>query len=257
MSKNEKAPKSGSKQVRQGTSVVVHPFVTIDDILTHYGAQKVTAILSQHASERRCQRIETVLARRLESVVCVVEDLYDPHNGAAAVRTCEALGVGDFHWVDKTGKVPINKDVTIGCDKWVEHHQWQTTQEAHRGLKERGFLSVATVAEGGIPLDEVPTDQPLAIWFGNEKDGLSTGAIEAADIRCTIPLFGFTQSFNLSVSVGICMSHLTTRRREFLHQEGLGIEGDWSDEKKETMRARWLLLSVKAAQQIVQRELTG
>jgi tRNA (guanosine-2'-O-)-methyltransferase len=222
----------------------------IERLIDRLGPDAVIDALTPLLSAERMERIDAVLAARLASLTAIVEDTYDPHNAAAAVRTAEALGLSEFHAVEPAdgNRFRAPKGITRGCDRWMDLVRWPTVAAAAAALHGRGFRVVATLPGATETIDTVPVDQPLAVAFGNEKDGLSPEAVAACDGSIAIPMFGFTRSFNLSVSVGLVMARLAERRRA-----AIGADGDLPAERVLRLRARWYALKIKGAVGVVER----
>jgi tRNA (guanosine-2'-O-)-methyltransferase len=206
-------------------------------------------VLRPHLTGRRRARIEQVLSQRLARLTVVVENLHDPHNGAAAIRSAEAVGLQDFHAVEQREAFRVAGGVTLHCEQWVTLHRHPDTATAYRRLRKQGFRIWAAAPGAPASLDEIPVSEPLALVFGNERDGLTEAAVAGADGTFTIPMHGFTGSFNLSVSVALAV-HATARRV----RETLGSPGDLSPPRLERLRALWYCLSVRAAGLILDEE---
>jgi tRNA (guanosine-2'-O-)-methyltransferase len=222
----------------------------IDRLIDRHGSDAITAALLPLVSEARVARIDEVLARRLASVTAIVEDTYDPHNAAATIRTSEALGLQDLHVVDTNRAFSSIAGVTRGAHQWIDLHRWPSAADAARELRARGFRVIATVPGASASIDELAVSAPVAVMFGNEHDGLSDTAVRACDGAAAIPMFGFAESYNLSVTVALVMSAITTRRRAHL-----AAPGDLDDARRARLRARWLALGVRGAEAVIERAL--
>jgi tRNA (guanosine-2'-O-)-methyltransferase len=209
----------------------------------------VIEILGPMISEERKVRIEEVLAARLGSVTAVVEDTYDPHNAAAAVRTIEALGMSELHVVEPgDARFHAPRGITRGCERWIDLRRWKAAPDAIGALRARGFRVYATLPDATDTIESVAIDGPVALAFGNEHAGLSRAAIDACDGGVVFPMVGFTRSLNLSVSVGLMMSRLAERRRAHL-----GAPGDLPAAEIARLRARWFAMKIKGAADVVER----
>jgi len=222
----------------------------IERMIDTWGEAEVIAALAPMLSDDRIARIDEVLAARLGSLTVLVEDTYDPHNAAAAVRTTEALGLAEFHAVEPAdgNRFVAVKGITRGCDRWIDLRRWPTAVAAADALRARGFRVIATLPDATETVDTLAVDRPLALAFGNEHAGLSAAAIAACDGAVSLPMFGFTRSFNLSVSVALVMSRLAERRRA-----ALGQRGDLPAARIARLRARWFALKIKGAVGVVER----
>lgn len=222
--------------------------MTAAELVSRHGIDTVVAALRPLLSDERAARIEEVLAARLASMTVVLEDLYDPHNGAAAIRSVEAFGLRSIHAVEGAGAFRFGGGITIGAETWIDLHRHPDVAGCAAALRARGYRLLATLPEAADDLESVAVDQPCAIWFGNEHDGLTAEAVAACDQAIRIPMHGFTRSFNLSVSVALVLQRLAARRREHL-----GSPGDLDDQERALLRAQWYAHSVRAADRIVER----
>jgi tRNA (guanosine-2'-O-)-methyltransferase len=220
----------------------------IGDLVRRHGIERVVATLRPILTDDRVQRIEEVLDARLTSVSVALENLYDPHNGAAAIRSIEGLGLTDMHVIEGTGPFRFSAEVTIGCDKWIALHRHPDMASCAAALRAAGQRLVALVPDAAQDIDTIAVDRPLALVFGNEHDGLTEPAVAACDEQVALPMHGFTRSFNLSVSVAMAASRIAERRRSWL-----GRPGDLQDQERAFLRARWYALSIRAAGQILDR----
>jgi len=222
----------------------------ISRIIERHGADAVCAALAPMLTAERIARIDQVLAARLGSVVTVVEDTYDPRNAAATIRTTEAIGLGELHVIELEERFSASGGVTRGAHKWIELHRWESTQAAVAALRARGFRVFATLPGAPHTIDDVDVTTPLAVAFGNEHDGLTASAIAACDGAIGVPMFGFTESYNLSVTVALAMSRIAARRRA-----AIGSLGDLDDQRRRELRARWFALKIRGAVGILERVL--
>ncbi len=208
--------------------------IDIDPWIERFGAESVRAALASLLSPERIERIEQVLALRLTSVTAIVEDTYDPHNAAATIRTAEALGLSDLHVAAPRADF-LSKGVTRGTDRWLDVHPWPSFVDCATSLRARGFRVFATLPDAREDLATIDISTPVAVAFGNEHDGLSPAAIAACDGAVRIPMFGFAESYNLSVSVALALSQLSQRRRALVAP----AVGDLTAERRDKLRARW------------------
>ncbi len=222
----------------------------IDRAIERHGPDAVCAALQPLLTAERIERIDQVLATRLVSVVTVVEDTYDPHNAAATIRTTEAIGLGELHVIEPGERFSASGGVTRGSHKWIELNRWPSAEQAISSLHGRGFRVFATLPGAPHTIDDVDVSSPIAVAFGNEHAGLTDAAIAACDGAIGVPMFGFTESFNLSVTVGLAMHRIAARRRE-----AIGALGDLPDARRRLLRARWFALKVRGAIGVLDRLL--
>jgi tRNA (guanosine-2'-O-)-methyltransferase len=198
----------------------------------------------------RIARIDGVLAARLGSVVTIVEDTYDPHNAAATIRTTEAIGLQELHVLEPGDRFSAAGGVTRGSHKWIDLMRWKDPLAAVRALQARGFRVYATLPGAPHTVEDVDVTSPIAVAFGNEHAGLAQPTIDACDGALGVQMFGFTESFNLSVTVALAMSRIAARRRA-----AIGTLGDLPHERLQRLRARWFTLGMRGAVGILGRIL--
>src|SRR5687768_15812556 len=169
---------------------------------------KVLAHLSQFVSDHKKEFVEKVLNNRTHHLTVVLEDIFQSQNASAVIRTCECMGLQDIHIIEQRSKYSLNPRVLKGSNKWMSFFQYNdrrvnNTKLCYDQLREKGYQVLATdPAEDGKSIHEIDfTDKKIAIVFGNELRGVSSFGIEYADQKVRIPMFGFTESLNISVSV--------------------------------------------------------
>ncbi len=203
--------------------------------------------LSERLTAHRRAVMEEVLSRRTRHLCVVLEDIYQPHNTSAVLRSCDGFGIQDVHILERRYRFQLKKTISLGASKWLTLHRRRLGETESSApylseLKANGYRIVATTLRpGSIPLEEVEVDHPLALCFGTEEEGLSDGAHEIADVWAHLPMYGFTQSFNISVTVALCLQIVRMRMRE------AGIEAGLTEAEKEALRLRWVLASLPHA----------
>jgi tRNA (guanosine-2'-O-)-methyltransferase len=225
----------------------------IDRLIEQHGPDVICRALEPMLTPERIARIDAVIDARLGSVTLAVEDTYDPHNAAATIRTSEALGMQELHVIEPKERFSAVKGVTRGAHRWIELHRWPAADIAADGLRARGFRVFATLPDArAVSIEEVDVSTPLAVIFGNEHEGVSQKAIDACDGTVTVPMFGFTESYNLSVTVGLAMSRLVARRRAHIE-----ARGDLDPGRRARLRARWFALRIRGVVGVLERKLTA
>lgn len=205
----------------------------------------VDALAPQLSDERR-EKIDRVAAARLGGVAVVLEDLIDPHNGGAALRSCEAIGVLEVHVVGSAFR--FSERVTQGCDKWLNVARHESIDRCVADLKSRGFRLYAAVPGAATRLEALDATVPAAFLIGNEHAGLSAAARAACDVEFAIPMHGFSQSVNLSVATALSIYTHAERRRL-----ALGRDGDLDAAALLKLRADYYFRDVRGAELIVER----
>lgn len=176
--------------------------------------------LKQYISERRFSRFREVVAHRTRYLTIVLEDIFQPHNASAVLRTCDCLGIQDVHIIENRNTFSPNPDVALGASKWLTlvHYREKNrdnTKIALQKLKEEGYRLVATSPHhrSSTPESFNLKAGKAALLFGTELTGLSETALSMADEYLHIPMVGFTESFNISVTAAIVLYTLTHRLR--------------------------------------------
>ena len=216
---------------------------------------KLITYLRQFATEDRWQRINEVIDKRTRYVSVILEDIYQPHNASAVLRSCDCFGIQDVHIIENKNEFDPNQGVTIGADQWISLQSYNqpginNTEHCYRQLKESGYQIIATTPhENDVTIDEVSLDQKTALVFGAELTGLSDYALEHADGYAKIPMVGFSESFNISVSAALCLYEMSTRLRK--------DRDDWQLEEpeKRELQFEWLKKSVRAPEKLIERYL--
>ncbi len=196
--------------------------------------------LLNFVTEHRKELFYKVIENRTRYLTIVLEDIYQPHNASATLRTSEIYGIQDVHIIEQRNKYNVNPDVALGSSKWINLHKYESTEECFMHLKSQGYKIFATTPhKDDISLFDLPLDTKTALVFGNELEGLSEKALNLADGYVKIPMYGFTESFNISVSVAIFLSHLTERLRQ--------LRNDWqlSPEEKQEILLQWAKNSIR------------
>ncbi len=225
-----------------------------------YPIKAVFEALKPHLSEQRLNRFEFVLNHRLKSVVLGVEDVHKEHNGAACIRTAEGLGLQQVVAAELRNPYPLPKEshkipsnVSMHSHRWIDLHTVNHGLDVIEWAKSRQYRVYGAGPRGTISLQEIPVDQPLMILFGNEGRGLVDETMNACDEIFRIPMFGFTESFNLSVSVGMVLQDICARVRNRLQAEGK--QGELSEDEKMHYLAHWAVRDLPHAEAMLRRYL--
>lgn len=210
--------------------------------------ETLLAYLQNFLTPHKQELIEKILAARTRWLTVVLENIYQSQNASAVIRTCECFGVQDVHVVEKQSAFETNRQVLKGSHRWVSVHKYRarsgrTVNDCIHTLKQAGYTVWATApGTRAVSLQEMPLTGKTAIIIGNELEGVSPEAMELADACVTIPMYGFTESFNLSATVAILLGHLVPR----LHASDLA----WrlTEREKLELRLQWSLKSVRKAE---------
>ena len=209
--------------------------------------QDLLGYFGNFISKSKKQTIDRVLLNRTRFITVVLEDIFQPHNASAVVRSCDCFGVQDLHIIESSNEYILNPKVTQGSSKWVDIYRYNKSGVSNTGncltqLENDGYVIYATTPhESEIDVEEIPLDSKIALVFGAELKGLSDYALQRASKVATIPMYGFTESFNLSVSVALCLHSLINK----LHQST--VEWPMNDQEKDAIRLNWYRKSVRNA----------
>ncbi len=181
--------------------------------------QEFYEFLSGFLTENRRQLFEKVIQFRTRHLTVVLEDIYQPHNASAVLRSADLTGIQDVHIIENKNRYHVNPQVAMGSSKWLNLIRYNERQEntltAYEALRSQGYQIVAATPHArGKTLDEIPLDHKMALVFGTELKGLTPTAIEHADQYLWIPMYGFTESYNISVSAALTLFTLTEKLRK-------------------------------------------
>ena len=203
--------------------------------------------LESFLTDARKEKFAKVLGQRTNHFTVAMEDVFQLHNTSAVMRTCEVFGVQSLHVVEARYGKSIDKEIAMGAQKWVDVSRYDNMNDCLAALKSKGYKIIATTPHENCPMDDFDISQRSAILFGTERDGLSPEVIAQADGFIKIPMAGFTESLNISVSAAIILQHLTSRLRK--------SDIDWRLSEDEILEKRleWARNSIKDIKRIEQR----
>ncbi len=240
--------------------------------------------LEDFLTPHRRERLRMVLKERTRHICCVLEDLYDPGNGSAVVRHCDALGIQELHAIENRNYFRMDANVDMGTGKWLDVHVHALEEGVPRSVKARRRVRAQSIppGENAVPLPSIPSQPPqvlralkergyrivatsphgandatpetldlasgpVALVFGTEKHGVSTEVSTMADEFLRVPMVGFVDSFNISASAAIVLYVLTRR----LRQENLPWQ--LAAEDAEEIYFRWVQIAVPHADALIRR----
>lgn len=212
--------------------------------------QALLSYLESLLTENRKQRFLDILAHRTYHITIALEDVYQLHNTSAVMRSCEVFGIQQMHVIEERFGKRIDKEIALGAEKWVDIKRHASRSACLHALREKGYKIIATSPrEGSIPLNEFDISAPCAIFFGTEKEGLHEEVLQDADACIKIPMYGFTDSLNISVAAAIIIQNLSTRLRE--------SEVNWNLTENQMLEKRldWARKSIKDIARIEARFL--
>ncbi len=208
--------------------------------------------LKSFATTQRFVLFNRIIDQRTRYMTVVIEDIYQPHNASAVLRSCDCFGLQDVHVIEKKNRYSPNNEITMGADKWLSIKK-HSSLDAINLLKNQGYRIVATTpGSNTITPDQFNLEEgKFALCFGTELEGLSPELMSAADCHLRIPMYGFTESFNISVSVALLLSHFSTAIRKS------NIDWHLTEFEKDELLLQWLKNSIKSSDLIVEKFLAA
>jgi tRNA (guanosine-2'-O-)-methyltransferase len=204
-------------------------------------AGRVARVLEEFVTDERRRRLRAVFASRLDAVTVVMDAPHDPHNGAAVIRSCDAFGVRRLHIVERVEPFLASNTVARGSERWVDVKTHATPEAAIDELRAAGYELVATHTEGHLVPSDLGKLPRVALVFGNERDGIHDALLAACPRSVRIPMRGFAESLNVSVTAAILLQHATE-----------GRPGDLTEREQLLAYVRALVLTVPHAPDILE-----
>ncbi len=219
--------------------------------------QELIAYLKEFVTTERWDTLNEVLQQRTRHVTVVLEDIYQSHNASAVLRSCDCFGIQDVHIIENDHDFSLSKGVTIGADQWLSLKKYReeginNTLACFKDLREQGYRIIATTPhKKDVTIDELSIESKTALVFGAELPGLSGTALEEADGYVKIPIYGFSESYNVSVSAALCLYEISQKLREG------NSKTDWklSQNEQIDLQLNWLEKSIRASDQLREKFL--
>lgn len=188
---------------------------------------------------------------RTRHIAVVLEDIYQSHNASAVLRSCDCFGVQDVHVVEARNPFNPTGDVAVGSSKWVDYYRHGDIQSAYQHLRQQGYRIVATLPhENDSLINDLDISQPTALVFGTELTGLTQEAIDGADAYVKIPMFGFTESFNISVCAALSLFALTSRMRA-----SDSIDWQLTPDELLDLKLHWAMQAIRDGEKVMENLL--
>ncbi|MEH6771456.1 RNA methyltransferase [Maribacter arcticus] len=210
--------------------------------------EKLLAYLEEFISEKRMRRFNDILSHRTNYITVAVEDVFQMHNTSAVIRSCESFGLQQAHLIEGKYGQRLDEEIAMGAQKWVDIKRYKNSKEVVDVLRNKGYKIVATSPHADSSLlQDYELDGKMALFFGTENKGLSDYVLENSDAFLKIPMVGFTESLNISVSAAIILQHLTAKLKS--------SNFDWKLTPSEMMEKRldWTKKSIKSIDDILIR----
>lgn len=202
--------------------------------------------LENFLTPRRKALFEKVVEQRTNHFTVATEDVYQLHNTSAVMRSCDVFGIQNIHVIEERNLKKIDREIAMGAQKWVSLNRHRSSGECIDVLRGKGYQIVATTPSAmGGNLTDFDISKPSAIFFGTEKNGLSQEVIDKADQFIQIPMYGFTESLNISVSAAIILQYIT----QGLRNSKLIWKLD--ENEKNAVKFEWLSRSFKNVDEMI------
>ncbi|WP_373056456.1 TrmH family RNA methyltransferase [Zunongwangia sp. H14] len=220
----------------------------IDFLLLHAMTnQNLLEYLLDFLTPARRKLFARVLKERTNYFTLATQDVYQLHNTSAVLRSCDVFGFQNIHVIEERNPRRIDKEIAMGAQKWVDVNRYNSTTACVDTLRRKGYRIVATSPHGDAQLlQDFDLSRPAAIFFGTEKNGLSQEFIEKADATLKIPMYGFTESLNISVSAAIILQELSFKLRKSNYNWRL------SDKEREELHLKWARKSIKNSDALIE-----
>lgn len=214
---------------------------------------KLIEFLSSFITDKRLETFNYVLENRTKYITVILEDIYQSQNASAVLRTCDCFGIQDLHIIENYNKFNVNPRVALGSTNWLDIYNYNSlpsnTSEALKSIKEKGYRIIATSQNKDcLSIDEFDLNKgKVAFVFGNEHRGISEEVKKLADEFVTIPMFGFTESFNISASVSMILFNTILKLRK--------SEINWKlkDDEIIDLKLKWLKQTIKKSDLLVKK----
>ncbi len=207
---------------------------------------KLLEYLEGYLTPHRLNRFKAVLQNRTQHFTVATEDVFQLHNTSAVMRSCDVFGIQDVHIVEEKNSKSIDNEIAMGAQKWVDINRYDSVATCISALKSQNYQIVATTPHtNDVVLSDFDVTKKSCFFFGRETEGLSDEVLKAADCFLKIPMVGFTESLNISVSAAIILQHVTTKLRQ--------SEVNWQLSPKAQIAKRfdWCKKTIKSYDDIV------
>lgn len=217
------------------------------DKYTFEQKERLYEALSELFSENKRNLFDRLVQHRTRHIAVVLEDIYQSHNASAVLRSCDCFGVQDVYVVENRNPFNPAGDVAVGSSKWVDYYKHRDIKEAYKQLHDKGYRIIATLPhENDTMIGDLDLSTPVALVFGTELTGLTNEAVEGADGYVKIPMYGFTESFNISVCAALSLFSTTERIRR-----DPAIHWQMSAEEQLELKLYWSLQVIRDGENVM------
>jgi tRNA (guanosine-2'-O-)-methyltransferase len=209
---------------------------------------KLLEYLETYLTENRRNKFNKVIKQRTKHFTVATEDVYQLHNSSAVMRSCDVFGIQEVNIVEEINSKTIDREIAMGAQKWVDLNRFHSVKECIADVKKKGYQIVATTPHtNDCELQDFDFTKKSCFFFGRETEGLSQEVLAAADSYLKIPMVGFTESLNISVSAAIILQEVTAKLRRS------DIAWQLTEEEQNEKRLDWVKKTIKSYDQIVER----
>jgi tRNA (guanosine-2'-O-)-methyltransferase len=204
--------------------------------------------LETYITPERLKRFSDVLSERTNYITVAIEDVFQMHNASAVIRSCDVFGVQKAHIIEDRFGQRLDKNIAMGAQQWVDIERYANAKSCIHKLRKDGYKIVATIPNNDATLlEDFELEDKVALFFGTEKEGLSPQVLEQADSYLKIPMWGFSESLNISVSAAIILYNLT------LQLKNSTLPWHLSEREIREKRLDWTKKSIKSIDKIIER----
>lgn len=209
---------------------------------------ELLAHLESFLTPNRKARFDAVLPQRTKHFTVATEDVYQLHNTSAVIRSCDVFGIQEVNIVEEVNSKRIDREIAMGAQKWVDLNRYSSVKKCLKSLKSEGYQIVATTPhEQDSELQDFDFTKKSCFFFGRETEGLSQEVLNEADSFLKIPMVGFTESLNISVSAAIILQQVTAKLRRS------DLKWQLSKDEQDALRLDWCLKTLKSHEDIIKR----
>jgi len=204
--------------------------------------------LESYLTEKRLNRFNEVLSQRTKHFTVATEDVYQLHNTSAVIRSCDVFGIQEINIVEERNTKRIDREIALGAQKWVDLNRYDTALNCIEDMKAKGYQVVATTPHrNDCLLQDFDVSKKSCFFFGRETEGLTQDTLDHADFFLKIPMIGFTESLNISVSAAIILQQVTLKLRQS------DINWQLTEEEKNEKKLDWIKKTIHSYDKIVER----
>lgn len=209
---------------------------------------KLLEYLETNITEKRLKRFNDVLSQRTKHFTVATEDVYHLHNTSAVMRSCDVFGIQELSIIEEQGGKKIDREIALGAQKWVDLNRYNSALDCIKDMRSKGYQIVATTPhKDDCLLQDFDVSKKSCFFFGRETEGLTQDVLDHADCFLKIPMFGFTESLNVSVSAAIILQNVTGRLKQ------TDIHWQLSQEEKNEKKLDWIKKTIHSFEDIVGR----